>query len=407
MLEPLESEIRSLHAMIGSERDPDGRAFAPLADAYRRAGESRKALGLLTDGLARLPDFASGHVVAARLYARLGLFAEGEIAARKVLELDPENVSAMASLVLVLEGTGRVEEAAELFSTLEMLEPEYVVEEGLTRPTPVVDERAPEPDEEPVLAMSDLAPDEDEAVLDVAALAPDEDEPVFDVAALAPDEDEPVFDVAAFAPDEDEPVLDVAALAPEDEEPVLAMSDLAPDPDDEPVFDVGALAPDEDEPVVDVSALAPESDSVPSPTPQGAPRILTRTLGDLYAKQGFVDRAVDVYRQLAADKPEDEAIAGRLRELEGMLDGSGSPTRKASAEPPSPEGADAPVSGLHAREKDEELEALARDLVGQSGERAGDRLAVRLVGLRRGVRRARVRADHRRVLRRAAELATG
>jgi hypothetical protein len=187
---------------------------------------------------------------------------------------------------------------------------------------------------------------------------------VFDVAAFAPDEDEPVFDVAALAPDEDEPVLDVAALAPEDDEPVLAMSDLAPDPDDEPVFDVGSLAPDEDEPVVDVSALAPERDPVPSPTPQGAPRILTRTLGDLYAKQGFVDRAVDVYRQLAADKPEDEAIAGRLRELEGMLDGSGPPARKASVEPPSPGGADAPVSGLHAREKDEELEALARDLVG-------------------------------------------
>ncbi|MEX2471540.1 MAG: hypothetical protein WEA34_05135, partial [Gemmatimonadota bacterium] len=192
MLETLEVEIRTLHAILGSERDPGGHAFAPLADAYRRAGEPRKAFGLLTDGLSRVPDYAPGHVVAARLYVEQGLFEEGELAARRALELDPENVSALAALVKALDGAGRSSDAMDAFDTLAALEPEILEEESVARPEAVLDPAALAPDGEP----------EDEPVLDVAALAPDsegelDDEPVLDVAALAPDsegelDDEPV-----------------------------------------------------------------------------------------------------------------------------------------------------------------------------------------------------------------------
>ena len=96
--ESLEQEIRTLQSLLWSERDPDGRAFAPLADAYRRAGETKEAFDVLTDGMSRHPEFTSGHVVAARLYLEQGMHSEAEFAARRVLDLDGENVSALASL---------------------------------------------------------------------------------------------------------------------------------------------------------------------------------------------------------------------------------------------------------------------------------------------------------------------
>ena len=354
MLEPLEVEIRTLHAILGSELDPDGRAFAPLADAYRRAGQPRKAIGLLTDGLSRLPDFVTGHVVAARLYAEQGLLEEGELAARRALELDSENVSALAVLVRVLDATGRTDEAGEAFAALEALEPEILAEEEVARPEPVMDMADLAPDEEPVLDMADLAPDE-EPVMDIGALAPESEDDVLDVASLAPEPEEDAIDVAALAPEPEEDAIDVAALAPEPEVPTIDVAALAPEPEDDAI-DVAALAPEPEEPAIDVASLAPEpepEEAPAAPRSGSAPRIYTRTLGELYAKQGFVDRAVEVFRQLRVEHPDDEGIAQRLHELESQLDGSAAPAPEAQASEDHAE---------RARVRDEELEALARDL---------------------------------------------
>ncbi|HIF21688.1 MAG TPA: tetratricopeptide repeat protein [Gemmatimonadetes bacterium] len=88
MTESLEGEIRILRSLFWSDRDPDGRGFAQLADAYRRDGDPKQAFELLGDGLDRQPDFSPGHVVATRLYLEQGLFSEAEISARRALDLD-------------------------------------------------------------------------------------------------------------------------------------------------------------------------------------------------------------------------------------------------------------------------------------------------------------------------------
>ncbi|MDZ7780313.1 MAG: hypothetical protein U5R14_10340 [Gemmatimonadota bacterium] len=425
VLEPLQEEIRTLHAILGSERDPDGRAFAPLADAYRRAGEPRKAFGLLTDGLARLPDFVSGHVVAAKLYGEQGLLEEGEMAARKALELDPENVRAMASLVAVLERAERHEEAREVRETLVALEPEVLAEEGLAPADPVagvglapaeaaldIADLAPEagpaeavepagsadlvdvvPDE-PVLDLEDLAPVEidsgdpdrasEETLVDIGALAPDEpaEEAPIDIGALAPEEPaEEVADIGAFAPEEPaEEVADIGALAPD--EPVPSVADLAPDevPSDagESVATTARAEPPEQaahpSPAASVTPAEDGMDGPPAPpnpsgdaSEEGAPRIYTRTLGELYAKQGFLDRAVEVFRQLRSENPEDGGLAARLAELEEQA--AGGAVQPAPETTPSESAADAveeedeEASRAAAESRDEELEALAKDLV--------------------------------------------
>ena len=117
MPEPLEQEIRTLQALLWSERDPEGLAFATLADAYLRAGRKKQALDLLEDGTARHPSFASGHIVAMRLYQGQGMLGEAELAARRVLELDSQNVVALVSLEAILREQDRVVEAEDRKST--------------------------------------------------------------------------------------------------------------------------------------------------------------------------------------------------------------------------------------------------------------------------------------------------
>ena len=56
--------IRRLEERLA--KDPGSPTFAPLADAYRKAGRTREAIKLCRDGLARFPDYATARLVLAK-----------------------------------------------------------------------------------------------------------------------------------------------------------------------------------------------------------------------------------------------------------------------------------------------------------------------------------------------------
>jgi tetratricopeptide (TPR) repeat protein len=322
--EALLQEIRTLKSVLESARDPEGRAFAPLADAYRRAGEIQQAVRVLSAGLARHPNFVPGHVVAARLYVEQGLAEEALIAARNALELDVDNVSALRSLLRVLEDKGDTE-AEEVRSRLLALEPDFVPEEPAPPPPPrrsrasapppqadlepdsVADTMdtlvVEEPVEEPVAETPMEAIDLDSMAFDIESLSrgiggayaldpeeattPEEVAPTL-VSGFGTTGEEPVIDLEALGTVEEvspsqltsevesemelpteEPVIDLDSLAPVGEdsgEDIVALADLAPGPElelpeEEPVVDLADLAPLEaEEPVMDLADLAPEAE---------------------------------------------------------------------------------------------------------------------------------------------------
>ncbi len=333
MIESLEREIRTLRSLFWSDRDPEGRGFVPLADAYRRAGDLEQALELLNDGLGRHPDFSPGHVVAARLYGEQGLFAESEIAARSALELDPENVDAMGTLIVALEERGEVDEARGLHNHLSVLDPEPGDE-----PESVV--------EEEVADFAALAPDEPEdAAAEADASLSDDD--VTDFGSLAPDEP-PLEEPAA-----EEEVLGVDALAPEDIEP--EMVDLDPF---EPMDELAAHAPDDTDVDDEEAATAEEEALADAPAEHAlADPINTRTMAELYVTQGLWSRAVEVYRNLVAASPDKDALQMRLDEVVRL--------QKEAAAAGSEELQQAPIDPVPStseREPADEVEILARDL---------------------------------------------
>src|SRR5215813_8781150 len=56
--------IRRLEERLA--KDPGSPAFAPLADAYRKAGRVGEAIRLCREGLARFPEYATARMVLAR-----------------------------------------------------------------------------------------------------------------------------------------------------------------------------------------------------------------------------------------------------------------------------------------------------------------------------------------------------
>ena len=217
---------------------------------------------------------------------------------------------------------------------------------------------APDPEPEPEVETMDLgalAPDPEAEpeveAMDLGALAPDpEPEPEVETTDLAME----TMDLSALAPDlEPEPeveAMDLAALAPDsgpepEPEPEVETMDLgalAPDPVPEPeveMMDLGALAPD---PVVNLEDASPDAEE----DSEMERPVHTRTLAELYVKQGFTDRALDVLKQLLAAEPGAADIEARIAELEQ----GGSGEALEGGEPPT-----------HLPEE-EEVETLARDL---------------------------------------------
>lgn len=275
MSDSLEQEIRTLRAHFWSDRDPDGRAFAPLADAYRRKGDLAEAESLVQDGLGRLPDFATGRLVAALVQRDQGRLDDAASELDRLLELDPANVVA------------RVERAG------------VAVRRG-----------DPDAAREDARRALEIEPGNEDAAGVLRELdGPSEEEPA------------PAFSVEAGPAEEvfEEPVGELEGLE----------LDGTPEPE-------GASDPDEGaEPA---GAEPEEAAETPAPATAAAPPgpgVYTRTLGELYARQGFPDRAVTVFERLLEESPGDPELEARLAELREAAAKKG-PT------PPAPEAGRSP-----------------------------------------------------------------
>jgi tetratricopeptide (TPR) repeat protein len=348
--EALLQEIRTLKSVFESARDPEGRAFAPLADAYRRAGEVQQAVRVLNSGLARHPNFVPGHVVAARLYVEQGLSEEAQIAARNALDLDADNVSALRSLLRVLEERGEAE-AEDVRSRLLALEPDFVPEEPAPPPPPRRSRVAvppPLPDVAPEPVAYGEAPSalEEESVVEAAAPmeAIDLESMAFDIESLSsgaggayaldPEEATEREDaaptlVSGFGATGEEPMIDLEGLASVseaevEEEVSLTALGLEPEtelPTEEPVIDLESLAPvaeDADEEIVALAELAPE---VEMELPEEEPVVDLADLAPLEAEEPVMEladlapEAEEPVMELAELAPEAEEPVMELADL--------------------------------------------------------------------------------------------
>ncbi|HEX4633377.1 MAG TPA: tetratricopeptide repeat protein, partial [Gemmatimonadales bacterium] len=103
--------------------NPKGRNFAPLADAYRKAGEIDRAIDLCKSGLELHPDYVSAHIVYGRCLIDQKDDAGATEVFQKVLQLDPENILALRILSEIAERTGHYEQGSEWLTRLISADP--------------------------------------------------------------------------------------------------------------------------------------------------------------------------------------------------------------------------------------------------------------------------------------------
>jgi len=116
----ISSEIEKLEKRW---QQTSGLVFAPLAEAYRKAGLQARALELLEQGLALHIDYGPALIVRARCHLDTGDLGSAENAFNQALVRDPLDPIALRGLADVFERTGRLPEAVERLRALVDVDP--------------------------------------------------------------------------------------------------------------------------------------------------------------------------------------------------------------------------------------------------------------------------------------------
>lgn len=342
-------EIRLLEGRGGSERDPEGRAFAPLADAYRRAGRLADAARVVEEGVERLPDFVTGHVVAGLVHRDRGDTVSARRALDRALELDPANRTALRTLAEMRLEEGDSETARGLLGRLEEVggdTGDLMAHLGSVEPASEPPEGGAGPEDPP----SESPPDEelrfDPSALDdlLAGTGRAFDDSVGDTDAegiVGPGSSSPPAGPEGdFVLSEDLPPVDPGESGPDPAgrdagshehewgvEPVVppesresSEGQRSPNEPLDLEFPEGGFGDGssfEGEEIREEEAAGVDSGSTGAETPDG---VVTRTMGDLYAAQGYLEEAVYVYERLVEQEPDDPDLVRRLEELRARVD---------------------------------------------------------------------------------------
>lgn len=342
------SEIDKLEARFRD--NPKGRNFAPLADAYRKAGLIDNAIDLCQNGLKLHPDYVSAYIVYARCLvdkkddpAALGVF-------RQVLELDGENIIALRGLAELAERNGKYDEEVEWLSrllnadpmngdaaealarakgkatsasTAKMDKPDFAVENETPDPvtlTPAATPSAPSADienfENPISfnpnAHAAAKADGLEVQEDVELNAQQIEQVEIEGLAHTQYEGSGMFKLDAPTPEGDHGAAELDDALPQVDLPLI-MPDEVPPP--RPAPPPPPAPPPRASRVPAAVALSDDDGAADTATLSKAEPVLTETMAELYLKQGHQQDALRVYQALLVQRPNDAKLKAKVEQL--------------------------------------------------------------------------------------------
>jgi HD-GYP domain-containing protein (c-di-GMP phosphodiesterase class II) len=103
------------------EKDPEGRLFVHLAEAYRKSGELKRARELLQQGLEQHRDSVSARIVLAQVHGEMGDAEAARTVWQEVVERDEENELALRALASIEHSAGNRAEALGHYRQLQQL----------------------------------------------------------------------------------------------------------------------------------------------------------------------------------------------------------------------------------------------------------------------------------------------
>lgn len=104
-------------------KDPQSKAFLPLAEEYCKVGMWEEAVSVLEDGLKYYPGFITAMVVLGRAYDQLKQPTKARAVLEGAVKLSPENLRAHRTLIKIYAAQGLTQEALNSCSAILVMNP--------------------------------------------------------------------------------------------------------------------------------------------------------------------------------------------------------------------------------------------------------------------------------------------
>lgn len=264
-------EIKKYEDMLA--RDPNSYCFAPLAELYRKLGMLDDAINIAQRGCEIHPEYVGGYMALGRAYFEKGMKSESRTALEKVVRVTPDNLLAQRLLTQIYIDAGDVAAAEKSLKIILVQNPGDMESQVLLNSLPRIAGDQP--------SAVDMPPRENVAGAGMVA-EPDDSLELEDAEILEELEE---------------------AEEGEDEEFIYPVQPRATVPD--------SLIPGELE---------------------GKDPLNTVTLAELYISQGFLKRALTIYRELVMADPDNLELKRRLVELKHEIDQDDASAREHSLE---------------------------------------------------------------------------
>lgn len=366
-------DLAALEAEL--KRDPGSRRFGDLAREYQRLGRLEEAQDLCKKGLARYPNQWQARLLLTQIYVAKGNLPQAREAVDRILMALPDHVAAnhlAGDIYYSLEDHPR---ALRHYQIVELFEPgrpgvgEKIAEltssasAAVAQPAETVMPDAepaaapgekpsgqlpdsPVPHGQPALKMESSLPSATE-IPEAQAIepAPEQAADALDLGGtikmaswaeptaqrVSPAQEVPLFqepDLEAETASSEPPAELPGPGAGKDvifggERPAVTDADAAPA---EQEVDAGEAEHSELLDALEESGERPQFGSVKAepPEPSGNENLVglnTTTLAELYARQGFPEKAIEIYQRILLANPDNEDVKQRVRALMRRIDG--------------------------------------------------------------------------------------
>jgi tetratricopeptide (TPR) repeat protein len=310
-------------------KDPKSRVFAPLAEAYRKGGLLDEAIQVAQDGLKFNPSYVSGRMALGRAYYDKGMKTEAREELEKVVKSAPDNIMAHKILGEIYQGEGRAGEAVRSFKIVLALNP---TDKEVSEALDILEGRKPPP---PVPAEPAVAPSvkkeevkaEPEKIVPEVAEAEESQEEAESFDGL----DETFNEFEEAPPETAEKEVEMkeeAESAPAGEPEALRAEVRDKIPRREPLEQAQMPSSEsgveiEAEPLGEPEIAETEAHQVQPEA--GREELATVTMAELYLKQGYPEKALNVYQDILTSDPDNLEIKKRIEELSGETKPPASP----------------------------------------------------------------------------------
>jgi tetratricopeptide (TPR) repeat protein len=318
-LAELETQIRE---------DPKMRRFFDLAREYQKMGRFDEAVGICEKGLDQNPNHWQARILLAQLYLAGDRLEDAHGMVERVLKALPENVAANHLAADIYYSQGEKDLALRHYQIVELFDPgKAQVKERIGR----IKGESGHHEASDALAGGEAGqspgrPDESAREAEAGPVAEAEEDPAHTVMLPVPPV-ESVEDSVDDAPASANESSDVWEIPDMDEDPLALESSALSQPDflragsadDQPLDEdvetdrMATLTSETSESETDVEERVYPSPEIVEDTADVS--LNTMTLAELYEKQGYPEKAIEIYQRILLKEPESAAIRERISRL--------------------------------------------------------------------------------------------